>query len=300
MEAQRPSSRREFLRAGAAAAVFPFLPARPGESIRTRAIPRSGERLPVVGLGTWRVFDVDPSSAARGRIAEVVERFRKRGGRLVDTSPMYGRAEEVLGTIGGHGLFLADKVWTSGREAGIAQIAESRRRLGVPAIDLLQVHNLLDVDTQLATLRRERALGRARYLGVTHYENGAYPQVERILRRERPDFLQINYSVVEPEAETRLLPLASDLGIAVIVNRPFGGGEIFGRARALPLPGWAAALGAASWAELALKWVIAHPAVTCAIPATDRADHLEQNLRAGFGELPDEAVRRRIAAALRG
>lgn len=264
-----------------------------------RTVPSSGERLPVIGLGTWQTFDVD--AADREPLAEVLEAFVGLGGRLVDSSPMYGRAESVLGDLAAERgvaetLFVATKVWTRGRREGVEQMEASMRKLRADPIDLMQVHNLLDVETQLETLREWKEAGRVRYVGVTHYTSSAYPELERVLERHRLDFLQINYSVGEREAERRLLPLAAERGVAVIANRPFAGGGLLPRLGQRPLPGYAKELGCKSWAQLLLKFVVSHPAVTCAIPATSKLAHLRQNMRAGTGALPDEALRQRIAA----
>lgn len=271
-------------------------------TIATRPIPSSGEELPVIGLGTWQTFDVGRTE--RRPLEEVLSRFVDLGGRLVDSSPMYGRSEEVVGEIASRlglreRLFLATKVWTTGKRAGLAQIEESARLLRSPKIDLLQVHNLLDVDTQLETLRSWKEEGRVHYIGVSHYTASAYPEVARVLRREKLDFLQINYSVVEPEAEEAILPLAADRGVAVIANRPFGGGAGLRRVAARPLPSRAAELACESWAELFLKWILANPHVSCVIPATGKRSHLERNMRAGSGPFPDPAQRRAIADAIR-
>ena len=271
-------------------------------TIETRPIPSSGEELPVIGLGTWQTFDVGRTE--RRPLEEVLSRFVDLGGRLVDSSPMYGSSEEVVGEIGSRlglreRLFLATKVWTTGKRAGLAQIEESARLLRSPKIDLLQVHNLLDVDTQMATLRSWKEEGRVRYIGVSHYTASAYAEVARVLGREKLDFLQINYSIVEPEAEEAILPLAADRGVAVIANRPFGGGAGLRRVAARPLPSGAAELGCESWAELFLKWILANPHVTCVIPATGNRSHLERNMRAGNGPFPDPPQRRAIADAIR-
>lgn len=276
--------------------------ARPAETMLTRPIPSSKERLPVIGLGTWQTFDVPDAESARKPLAEVLSLFVQLGGRVVDSSPMYGRSETVLGDLASSlgirdRLFVATKVWTSGRSQGIAQMEDSERKLR-GRVDLMQVHNLLDAGTHLETLRRWKAEGRVRYVGVTHYTASAYPAVEEQIRRGGLDFVQINYSLAEREAENRVLPLAADRGVAVLVNRPFGAGSLFRETRGKPLPPFAKELGAASWAELFLKFVVSHPAVTCAIPATSKADHLRQNMNAGRGPMPDEAMRKRIAAAV--
>jgi diketogulonate reductase-like aldo/keto reductase len=231
----------------------------------------------------------------------VLRRFVDLGGRVVDSSPMYGAAESVVGDLAAdlgvrERLWVATKVWTSGRAAGIAQMERSLQRLRGPRVDLMQVHNLVDWRTHLATLRAWKDAGRVRYIGVTHYTASAYDELERILRAEALDFVQLNYSVVEREAERRLLPLARDRRVAVLVNRPFAEGALFARVRGRPLPAWAADVDCASWAQLFLKWIVAHPAVTCVIPATSRPPHLEDNMQAGAGRLPDAAARDRIAA----
>jgi len=286
----------------AAAVVLPITTQAAAESstMLTRMIPSSGETLPVIGLGTWRAFDVDLTSDIRRQLEEVLSLFVKLGGRGVDSSPMYGRAEEVIGELTAalgirERLFLATKVWTRGRENGIKSIERSMALLRTNRIDLMQVHNLLDVHTHLATLRQWKEQGRIRYIGVTHYNSSAFPEIEKILRTEKLDFLQINYSLMEPEAEQRVLPLAQERGVAVIVNRPFGAGDLFDKVRSKPLPGWAAEFDCRSWAQFFLKWIAAHPAVTCAIPATNKPSHLQDNLQAGTGRLPDANMRRRMA-----
>jgi diketogulonate reductase-like aldo/keto reductase len=270
----------------------------------TRAIPSSGERLPVIGLGTWRTFDVDLTSDNRRQLGDVLSLFMKLGGRVIDTSPMYGRAEDVIGdltaTLGIRDrLFLATKVWTQGKENGIRSMERSMARLRTKQIDLMQVHNLVDVLTHLATLREWKEQGRIRYLGITHYESGAFGEVEKIMRSEKLDFVQINYSIMEREAEERVLPLAQERGIAVIVNRPFGGGDLFDHVRSKSLPEWSAEFDCRSWAQFFLKWIVANPAVTCAIPATDKACHLEDNMQGGIGRLPKEKMRQRMVESLR-
>jgi len=286
----------------AAAVVLPITTQAATESstMLTRTIPSSGETLPVIGLGTWRAFDVDLTSDIRRQLEEVLSLFVKLGERGVDSSPMYGRAEEVIGELTAalgirERLFLATKVWTRGRENGIESIERSMALLRTNRIDLMQVHNLLDVHTHLATLRQWKEQGRIRYIGVTHYNSSAFPEIEKILRTEKLDFLQINYSLMEPEAEQRVLPLAQERGVAVIVNRPFGAGDLFDKVRSKPLPGWAAEFDCRSWAQFFLKWIAAHPAVTCAIPATNKPSHLQDNLQAGTGRLPDANMRRRMA-----
>jgi aryl-alcohol dehydrogenase-like predicted oxidoreductase len=280
--------------AGASAA------ARAQAPVPTRPIPSSGERLAFVGLGTWITFDVGGrDSAARAARGEILKAFFAAGGRLVDSSPMYGSSEEVIGAemarMREAPLFSATKVWTVGALAGRRQMERSRELWGVKRLDLMQVHNLLDWETHWPALGAMKAEGRVRYIGMTTSHGRRHDDLERILRRERLDFVQLSYNLADREAEQVLLPLAAERGVAVIVNRPFDGGALFGAKTAKPLPGWAREIGCASWAEAFLKWIAAHPAVTCAIPATAQLAHLRQNMKALEGPLPDAALRRRIA-----
>ncbi len=273
----------------------------PADDPIQRPIPSSGEPLPVIGMGTWQTFDVGGNQGARAALRDVLRTFVERGGRVIDSSPMYGTSEAVYGDLAaelglGDRMFTATKVWTRGREAGIAQMKASIKKMRVARLDLMQVHNLLDVATHRRTLRAWRDEGRIRYLGVTHYLESAHEDVARVIRSEPIDVVQINYSLDERGAERMVLPLARERGVAVIVNRPFGGGGLFGRVRGRPLPPWAAEYDVSSWAQLFLKFVVSHPAVTCAIPATSRVEHLVDNMGAGFGRLPDGAGRERIAA----
>jgi diketogulonate reductase-like aldo/keto reductase len=256
-----------------------------------RPIPRSSEELPIIGLGTWRVFD-PPSTDARtlATLEQTLRVFHDAGGRVIDSSPMYGKSEEIAGRLSTKAginadLFVATKVWTTGRAAGIRQMEDSMRLLGRTRIDLVQIHNLLDWRTHIATLREWKAQGRIRYIGITHYEPSAYGDLERVMRQEKPDFVQLAYSIGVRAAADRVLPLASDLGTGVLVNRPFEGGGLFARARTKPLPPFAQAF-ASSWSQAFLKFVIAHTAVTCAIPGTGNPDHLRDNARASVGRLP--------------
>jgi aryl-alcohol dehydrogenase-like predicted oxidoreductase len=272
-----------------------------GQPMHTRNIPSSGEALPVIGCGTWQGFD--RPADARAPLEAVLKVLFEAGGSVVDSSPMYGLSEaatgDVLARIGAlDRAFLATKVWTSGRQAGIAQMQASMRLLGDEVVDLMQVHNLLDWRTHLDTLAGWKAEGRVRYVGVTHYTASAYAQLEEVMRARRLDFVQLNYSADDRRAEARLLPLAAERGMGVVVNMPFGGGGLLRRLGGRPLPDWAGEIGCASWAQLLLKFVLGHPAVTCVIPGTGRPEHMADNVRAGFGALPDDAMRERIARAV--
>lgn len=256
-----------------------------------RAIPSTGAMLPVVGLGTWLGFDVGGRRGELPQRGEVLQSLFDSGGRVVDSSPMYGSAEGVVGELldgaDARGkAFLATKVWTSGREAGIAQMERSLALLRTKHVDLLQVHNLLDWRTHLATLRDWQARGRVSYVGVTHYTDDAHAQLVQVLKQERVDFVQCNYSIADRHAERELLPLAAELGVAVLVNVPFGAGKVLRSLRERPLPGWAAEIGCTSWNQVLLKFVLSHPAVTCVIPGTSSPAHMRDNALAGAGEIP--------------
>ena len=271
--------------------------------ILKRPIPRSGELLPTLGVGTWQTFDVGPENPARAELTAVLRELVALGGSVIDSSPMYGEAERVVGDLAMQAklrphLFLATKVWTSGREAGIWQMERSRELMRAERLDLMQVHNLLDVATHTRTLREWKAEGRVRYIGITHYHEGAYSELEQLVRTRDYDFVQFNYSMAEREAESRLLPACADSGTAVIANRPFSMAGLFGRVKGKPLPPWAAEFDCASWAQFFLKWILAHPAVTCAIPGTRRVAHLRDNMQAGMGRLPDAQQRRRMTQYL--
>jgi len=271
--------------------------------MQTRVVPRTGEPLPCVGLGTWQAFDVGTSAEERAPRAEVLRVLFEAGGRVIDSSPMYGRAEQVVGDLlraSRHPApFLATKVWTTGREEGIAQMEESIRRMAAPGrIDLMQVHNMVDVDTHLATLRRWKEDGRIRYVGVTHYARSAFDAMERLIRSELVDFVQLPYSAASRDAEARLLPAAADHRTAVLVMRPFEEGGLLRLVHGKPLPRWASEAGAATWAELFLRWILGHPAVTCPVPATSNPAHARENVRAGEGPPLDPAQRRRLVAEL--
>jgi diketogulonate reductase-like aldo/keto reductase len=266
------------------------------DRIMTKAIPSTGEPLPIIGVGTWQTFDVGADAAARGQLREVLKLLDKN---VVDSSPMYGSSETVAGDLVAElgvrdQLFMATKVWTSGRADGIKQMETSFKRLRVERMDLMQIHNLVDVGTHTKTLLEMKSRKTIRYLGITHYTSSAYAEVERWLKTKQYDFLQINYSLGERESENRLLPLAKELNVAVIANRPFAEGALFRRTKNKPLPPWAAELGIASWAQYFLKWIVSHPAVTCAIPGTGNPKHMADNLGAGRGPLPDAAARNRM------
>jgi diketogulonate reductase-like aldo/keto reductase len=265
----------------------------------SKKIPSTEEDLPVIGVGTWQTFDAGNDAAARAPLAEVLKVFAEAGGRIVDSSPMYGSSESVAGDLIAQlglreRLFVATKVWTSGRPEGIRQMEDSFRRLRVERMDLMQVHNLVDVATHTKTLQEWKKQGRVRYIGITHYTSSAYTEVERWLKSGSYDFLQINYSLGEREAEQRVLPLARELGVAVIANRPFAEGALFRKAKGKALPPWAAELGIGSWAQYFLKWIVGHAAVTCAIPGTAKAEHMRDNIAAGAGPLPDDASRKKM------
>lgn len=274
-------------------------------SIIKRKLPKSGEALPVIGLGTYLVFDVAPDAAALADLREVLTTFTAAGCSLIDSSPMYGRAEAVVGELTAalglrDSLFLATKVWTSGQAAGVKQMQDSLRLMRTRRIDLMQVHNLLDLATHLKTLREWKAAGTIRYLGITHYHAGAYRELEKLLKTREYDFVQFNYSLAEREAEQSLLAVAAETGTAVIINRPFAQGELFAKVKGRELPAWAADFDCTSWAQFFLKYIIAHPAVTCVIPGTGKVRHMTDNIKAGTGRLPDEKQRKRMVELLGG
>ena len=306
LEHARGLSRRDLLRLALGAGAWAFSGiVMASTSLIKRPIPRTGELLPVIGLGTWQTFDVGKAESARAPLREVLRELARLGGSVVDSSPMYGQSESVVGDLAAElgireQLFLATKVWTSGRDAGIRQMEESFRRLRTQRMDLMQVHNLVDWRTHLATLRRWREEGRIRYIGVTHYTAGAYEELGRVIQTEELDFVQLNYSIAERDAERRLLSVAADRQMAVIVNRPFAAAGLFSKVRGKPLPPWAKEIECASWAQFFLKFVISHPAVTCAIPGTSKVEHLMDNMHAGSEPLPDSAMRERMARVVAG
>ncbi|MBK7522465.1 MAG: aldo/keto reductase [Gammaproteobacteria bacterium] len=267
----------------------------------TRRIPSSGELLPVIGLGTSDVFDVGADEAARAPLAQVLKILLEAGGSLLDTSPMYGRAEGVSGELveaaGARArMFLATKVWTTGKAEGLRQIEDSMRLLKTGVLDLVQVHNLVDLATQLANVRALKEAGKLRYTGITHYTVAAHAELERVIGREALDFVQFNYSIVTRDAEQRLLPLAAERKVAVLVNRPYEDGALFARVRGKPLPEWAAEFDCTSWGQFFLKFIVSHPAVSCVIPATSNPRHMLDNAAAGHGRLPEQPMREKMAA----
>jgi diketogulonate reductase-like aldo/keto reductase len=272
-------------------------------SMLTRTIPSTGEKLPVIGLGTWSVFDVNLTPDKQNELGGVLSLLVKHGGKVVDSSPMYGRAEGVVGELLTKlrlhdSIFIATKVWTSGKEAGIKQMERSMELFQTKRIDLIQVHNLVDVDTQMGTLREWKSKGRICYTGITHSQASGFYAIEDNMRRQKPDFVQINYSLMEPGAAQRIFPLAQELRMGVIINRPFGGGGLFRRVMLKPLPDWASEIGCKTWAQFFLKWIIAHPAVSCVVPATNNPQHMEDNVAAGTGRLPDPSMRQRMLALI--
>jgi diketogulonate reductase-like aldo/keto reductase len=294
-------SRRDLLTTAAGIAVATALPVRAAPL--TKSLRATNEALPLVGLGSWITFNVGDDAAARDSCTAVMRAFFAAGGRLIDSSPMYGSSQEVIGygikrAGNAKALFSATKVWISGGTNGPPQIEQSRRLWGVPKFDLLQVHNLLSWDEHLPTLFAMKAQGRLRYVGVTTSHGRRHDELERIMRAQPIDFIQVTYNVASREVEGRILPLARERNIAVIVNRPFEGGDLIQALKGRPLPAFAAELGAKSWAQLLLKFIISHPAVTCPIPATTRVDHVQENVAAASSPLPDEALRKRILAAV--
>ncbi len=292
-------NRREVIAAGASLGLVPGIGRSESDSMLTRPIPATGEQLPVIGLGTYEVFDVSSTSSEIATRKTIVDSLVARGGSLLDTSPMYNRSEAVIGDVIDAGvdrkaLFLATKVWTDGRGAGIRQMQESAKLMRSDVIDLMQIHNLRDTAVHMESIREMQAEGRIRYNGLTHYTASAHAALAREMEAFEPQFIQINYSLGEREAEDRVLPLARDLGIAVLINRPFQAGRLFSAVAGRELPDFAREF-ANSWGQFFLKFIISHPAVTCVIPATSKPHHMEDNLGAGFGPLPDAAMRSRMA-----
>ena len=291
-------TRRDALIASASLGMAPLLGRTEERRMIDRPIPASGERLPVIGLGTYSVFDVNSTPTEIAKRREIVELLLGEGGSLIDTSPMYNRSELVIGDIIASGvprepMFIATKVWTDGRESGIEQMQRSTELMNTDVIDLMQVHNLRDTRTHMKTIHEMQEQGRIRYNGLTHYRANALDSLEAAAREYHPQFVQINYSLGERDADARFLPLMQDLGIAVLINRPYQAGALFSAVRGMELPGWAGDF-VSTWAQFFLKFIVSHPAVTCVIPATSKPLHMQDNLEAGFGRLPDAAIRKRM------
>jgi diketogulonate reductase-like aldo/keto reductase len=273
------------------------------QTIRTRPIPSTNEQLPVIGVGTWQTFDVGNSASERDPLKEVLKTLIAKGGKVIDSSPMYGQSEKVVGDLSeelklNSSLFMATKVWTTGKEEGIAQMNKSFALMKRKQMDLMQIHNLVDWKTHLKTLREWKEQGKIRYIGITHYLESAYASIEDIINTNQIDFLQINYSLLSRKSGERLLPLAKDRNMAVLINRPFEEGALFQRVKGKQLPEWAKEFDCASWAQFFLKFIISNPAVTCAIPGTDKLHHMVDNLGAAFGKLPDVKMRDRMVAVV--
>jgi diketogulonate reductase-like aldo/keto reductase len=295
--------RRHFLRLMAGVAggtlLYPGITFAEGRTNIRKAIPSRNEQIPVIGMGTSRTFNAAGDQGVITRLGEVLETFFGNGGTVIDSSPMYGSSEQVLGELlqtvsSRNGLFAATKVWTDGRESGIRQMEQSRRLWGIERFDLIQIHNLRDWKVHYQTLQAMKAEGRIRYIGITTSHGRDHEELLSVLKKHPFDFVQFSYNIGNREVERALLPLAADRGIAVIVNRPFARGSLFGATRGRPLPDWAADIDCSSWGQFFLKYVVSHPAVTCAIPATSKVHHMLDNMGAGFGRLPDPAMRRRM------
>jgi diketogulonate reductase-like aldo/keto reductase len=291
-------SRRDYIRRMAALAALPFLKfdVLHHTQMAFRQIPSTGELLPLIGLGTWQTFDVGDRAEERKVLSNVLKLLSSNNHSLIDSSPMYGSSEEVVGDLSSQlnlndKFFLATKVWTSGKEAGIAQMKASMKLLRRKQLDLIQIHNLVDWQTHLNTLRDWKEQEKIRYIGITHYLDSAHASVERLMKTEPLDFIQINYSMMSRSAEQRLLPLAQEKKIAVLINRPFEEGVLFQRVKGKPLPEWAKEFDCESWGQFFLKYILAHPAVNCVIPGTSKPHHMVDNLKAGEGLLPDEKQR---------
>lgn len=262
-------------------------------------IPGTSEALPAIGMGTWQTFDINSQSSDRDNLKQVLKTFVDKGGTVIDSSPMYGRSEEVVGELAAElkvhpKLFMATKVWTRGKQAGIRQMEQSMQEMRAHPMDLMQVHNLVDFHTHIDTLRKWKSEGKIRYIGITHYTDSAHDDLADLIRTQALDFIQVNYSINDRHADRQLLPLARDQGVAVLINRPYSGGNLFGRVKGRSLPEWAADYDIQSWGQFFLKFIISHPAVTCAIPATSKVHHMEDNMGAAYGKLPDEKTRQEM------
>ena len=282
-----------------ATALLPMTTHAQNKPLIKRAIPKSGELLPVVGIGTYDTFNVGPKAVERAELKQVLLEFAALGGSVIDSSPMYGEAERVVGDLTGElgnrdKYFFATKVWTSGQQAGVRQMEQSFSLMRTKRMELMQIHNLLDLDVHTKTLKDWKASGKICHIGITHYHAGAHAELEKLIKTNTYDTMQFNYSMLEREAEARLLPACLEAGVAVIVNRPFAQANLFGRVKGKPLPAWAAEFDCHSWAQFFLKYLLGHPAVTCVIPGTRRVAHLQDNMQAGMGRLPDAAMRQRM------
>jgi len=300
-ESEHDLNRRRFLKLAGAAGVLPLLSSLSDAAPRTmisKTVPSSGEAVPVIGLGTSRTFNVGKNDSKMAELRKVLQAFFDHGGTLIDSSPMYGSAEEVTGVLLKRTrhprLFSATKVWTDGKESGIEQMEQSRKLWGIKRFDLMQIHNLRDWESHLPTLKEMKAQGKLRYVGVTTSHGRFHSDLEELLKKERFDFVQLTYNVEDREVEKRLLPIAADRGIAVLVNRPFQKSGLFGKVKGKPLPAYAKEIDCTSWAQFFLKFTVSHPQVTCAIPATSKVRHMIDNMAAGFGRMPDEALRQRM------
>ncbi len=299
-------SRREWMQLSVALGAGAILPNTLSASLMNkpadilqRAIPGTKELLPIIGMGTWQTFDIGEGKEQRTQMRDILRAFYKRGGRVLDSSPMYGRSEDVLGDLTADlkllgQFFMATKVWTSGANQGIQQMKSSMSKMRTQPMDLMQVHNLVDVKTHLRTLSEWKAAGKIRYIGLTHYVVSAHDDLERLIRSEEIDFIQVNFSIQTRNAEKRLLAIAQDHEVGVLINRPYEGGSLFRRMKGKALPEWAAEWDISSWGQFFLKYIVSHPAVTCAIPATSKLHHLEDNMGAAFGRLPDENTRKKM------
>lgn len=306
-----PSTRRDFLQLSLALGAGTLLPfTATGQStysmqeIHKRAIPGTDEKLPIIGMGTWQTFDIGEGEADRSNMRNILKTFFEMGGRVLDSSPMYGRSEDVLGDLASDlkllgKLFMATKVWTQGKNSGIDQMNSSMSKMRTKPMDLMQVHNLVDVRTHLNTLRKWKEEGRIRYIGLTHYVISAHDDLERLIRSEKDlDFIQVNFSIGTRNAAKRLLPTAQDHGVGVLINRPYEGGSLFRRVKGKSLPPWAQEWDINSWGQYFLKYIVSHPSITAAIPATTKLHHLKDNMGAAYGVLPDAKTRAKMVAFL--
>ncbi|RDY61399.1 aldo/keto reductase [Flagellimonas nanhaiensis] len=272
--------------------------------VLTRPIPSSGESLPAVGLGTWQTFDVGSSSEQRKILSQVLKELHRFGGAVIDSSPMYGSSEKVVGDLTSElnfkdQLFYATKVWTSGQRSGVAQMEASMKKMGRSTMDLIQIHNLVDWNTHVKTLKQWKEQGKIRYWGITHYVDSSHASLEAIIKSERPDFVQFNYSILSRHAEKSLFDTAKKYGVATIINQPYAGGSLFRKVRGKELPDWTKEWDINSWGQYFLKFILSNPAVTCAIPGTSKPHHMIDNMKAGLGKIPDEATRMKMVKHLK-